>query len=77
MREGVEGDIQQVTSWQQQHPRTQPGSSAGTYIQNRFTQKDLQHRAVVYVISPDQEVTSDSFQFRLSDPAGNSAAPET
>ncbi|XP_075901306.1 FRAS1-related extracellular matrix protein 1b isoform X1 [Nelusetta ayraudi] len=49
----------------------------GAYIQSRFTQKDLRQRAVLYVIPPDQEVTSDSFQFRLSDPAGNSAAPET
>lgn len=59
------------------HTRTQPASPAGAYIQSRFTQKDLRQRAVLYVIPPDQEVTSDSFQFRLSDPAGNSAAPET
>lgn len=50
---------------------------AGEHIQSRFTQKDLRQRAVLYILPHDQEVTSDSFQFRLSDPAGNSAAPET
>ncbi|XP_061834466.1 FRAS1-related extracellular matrix protein 1b [Nerophis lumbriciformis] len=49
----------------------------GAYIKGRFTQRDVEHRSVVFVLPPDMEVTADSFQFRLSDPAGNSALPET
>lgn len=49
---------------------------AGAYIRGRFTQRDVDQRAVVFVLPADVEVTSDSFQFRLTDPAGNTAAPE-
>lgn len=48
----------------------------GAYIRGRFTQHDVDHRAVVYVIPPVVEVTNDSFQFRLTDPAGNSASSD-
>ncbi|KAJ7993225.1 hypothetical protein DPEC_G00270240 [Dallia pectoralis] len=48
----------------------------GSYIKGRFTQRDLQLRAVRYVIPTDVEVTADSFEFRVTDPAGNSMLPE-
>ncbi|XP_070764752.1 FRAS1-related extracellular matrix protein 1b [Enoplosus armatus] len=48
----------------------------GAYIKGRFTQQDVDQRAVVFVLPADMEVTADSFQFRLSDPAGNTALPE-
>lgn len=51
--------------------------SPGAYIRGRFTQQDVDHRAVVYVIPPEVEVTNDSFRFRPTDPAGNSASPDT
>uniref|UniRef100_A0A7N8XN69 Fras1 related extracellular matrix 1b n=1 Tax=Mastacembelus armatus TaxID=205130 RepID=A0A7N8XN69_9TELE len=43
----------------------------GAYIKGRFTQRDVDQRAVVFVLPADMEVTADSFQFRLTDPAGN------
>lgn len=48
----------------------------GAYIKGRFTQRDVDQRAVVFVLPADMEVTADSFQFLLTDPAGNTALPE-
>nr|XP_015211471.1 PREDICTED: FRAS1-related extracellular matrix protein 1-like [Lepisosteus oculatus] len=48
----------------------------GGYVQGRFTQKDLNQRAIRYIINPAIEVTRDSFEFKVSDPAGNSILPE-
>uniref|UniRef100_A0A6Q2YFW8 C-type lectin domain-containing protein n=1 Tax=Esox lucius TaxID=8010 RepID=A0A6Q2YFW8_ESOLU len=48
----------------------------GSYIKGRFTQKDLELRAVRFVIPTDLEVTGDSFEFRVSDPVGNTMLPE-
>lgn len=36
----------------------------------------MDRRALVYVISPEVELANDSFWFRLTDPAGNSAWPD-
>uniref|UniRef100_A0A673C1D9 Fras1 related extracellular matrix 1b n=1 Tax=Sphaeramia orbicularis TaxID=375764 RepID=A0A673C1D9_9TELE len=43
-----------------------------TGMRSRFTQRDLDQRAVVFILPVDVEVMADSFQFRLTDPAGNS-----
>ncbi|TMS20502.1 hypothetical protein E3U43_006995 [Larimichthys crocea] len=48
----------------------------GAYIKGRFTQRDVDQRTVVFVLPADMEVTADSFQFLLTDPAGNTALPE-
>ncbi|XP_062419236.1 FRAS1-related extracellular matrix protein 1b [Pungitius pungitius] len=48
----------------------------GAYIKGRFTQRDVDQRAVVFVLPADMEVTADSFLFRLTDPAGNTILPE-
>ncbi|XP_040896305.1 FRAS1-related extracellular matrix protein 1b isoform X2 [Toxotes jaculatrix] len=48
----------------------------GAYIKGRFTQRDLDQRAVVFALPADMEVTADSFQFRVTDPAGNTMLPE-
>ncbi|KAI1891906.1 hypothetical protein AGOR_G00148540 [Albula goreensis] len=48
----------------------------GGYIKGRFTQRDLDQRAVRYIIDPDIEVTGDSFEFQVTDPAGNTMLPE-
>ncbi|XP_060735779.1 FRAS1-related extracellular matrix protein 1b [Tachysurus vachellii] len=48
----------------------------GGYIKGRFTQKDVDQKAVRYVIPLDIEVTADSFEFQLTDPAGNTMLPE-
>ncbi|KAM4548346.1 FRAS1-related extracellular matrix protein 1b isoform 2-T4 [Odontesthes bonariensis] len=52
-------------------------AATGASIRGRFTQLDLDQRAVLFVLPADVEVTADSFQFRLSDPAGNSGPPQT
>ncbi|MEQ2213405.1 hypothetical protein XENOCAPTIV_014524 [Xenoophorus captivus] len=49
--------------------------SAGASISRRFTQQDLDQRSVLYILPVDVNVTADSFQFRLVDPAGNQAPP--
>lgn len=48
----------------------------GAYIRGRFAQRDVNQRAVVFVLPANAEVTADSFQFRLIDPAGNMAQTE-
>ncbi|KAL2089664.1 hypothetical protein ACEWY4_014352 [Coilia grayii] len=48
----------------------------GGYIKGRFTQKDLDQKAIRYVIPADMDVTADSFEFRVTDPAGNTMLPE-
>lgn len=48
----------------------------GGYIKGRFTQKDVDQKAVRYIIPSDMEVTADSFEFQLTDPAGNIMLPE-
>ncbi|XP_060934047.1 LOW QUALITY PROTEIN: FRAS1-related extracellular matrix protein 1b [Limanda limanda] len=48
----------------------------GGYIRGRFTQRDVDQRAVVFVLPADVEVTADSFEFRLTDPAGNTMLPD-
>ncbi|KAK1897253.1 FRAS1-related extracellular matrix protein 1 [Dissostichus eleginoides] len=48
----------------------------GAYIKGRFTQRDVDQRAVAFVLPADMEVTADSFQFLLTDPAGNTMLPQ-
>ncbi|KAM8930128.1 FRAS1-related extracellular matrix protein 1-like [Pelodytes ibericus] len=48
----------------------------GDYVGRTFTQREVNQRAIRYVINPSFQVDSDSFEFRLSDSAGNSLAPE-
>uniref|UniRef100_A0A3B5LP84 FRAS1-related extracellular matrix protein N-terminal domain-containing protein n=1 Tax=Xiphophorus couchianus TaxID=32473 RepID=A0A3B5LP84_9TELE len=43
----------------------------------RFTQRDLDRRSVLYVVPVDVDVTTDGFWFRLVDPAGNEAPPHS
>ncbi|KAJ8395495.1 hypothetical protein AAFF_G00032290 [Aldrovandia affinis] len=48
----------------------------GGYIKGRFTQKDLDQRGVRYIIDLDVDVTGDSFEFHVTDPAGNTMLSE-
>ncbi|XP_068447643.1 FRAS1-related extracellular matrix protein 1b isoform X2 [Clinocottus analis] len=48
----------------------------GAYIKSRFTQRDVDQRAVAFVLPADMEVTADSFLFSLTDTAGNTMLPE-
>nr|XP_061790288.1 FRAS1-related extracellular matrix protein 1-like [Nerophis lumbriciformis] len=49
----------------------------GAYVRGRFTQRDVESRSLVFVVPVDTDVTEDRFLFRLSDPAGNAADPQT
>lgn len=51
-------------------------AKAGDHIGRTFTQKDVNQRLIRYVINPSLDVNSDSFEFQVSDPAGNKSPPE-
>ncbi|XP_060694769.1 FRAS1-related extracellular matrix protein 1a isoform X2 [Hemiscyllium ocellatum] len=46
------------------------------FIWNKFTQKDLNSRNIIYIISASSAVMSDSLEFQVSDSSGNSALPQ-
>uniref|UniRef100_A0A3B3UH26 Fras1 related extracellular matrix 1b n=1 Tax=Poecilia latipinna TaxID=48699 RepID=A0A3B3UH26_9TELE len=50
-------------------------NAATSAISQRFTQRDLDRRSVLYIVPVDVDVTADGFWFRLVDPAGNGAPP--
>uniref|UniRef100_A0A8D0GWX4 FRAS1-related extracellular matrix protein 1 n=1 Tax=Sphenodon punctatus TaxID=8508 RepID=A0A8D0GWX4_SPHPU len=52
-------------------------ATTGGFIQERFSQKDLNSKIILYVINPSWEVNSDSLEVQVTDPTGNSAAPQT
>uniref|UniRef100_A0A3P8UIS6 Fras1 related extracellular matrix 1b n=1 Tax=Cynoglossus semilaevis TaxID=244447 RepID=A0A3P8UIS6_CYNSE len=52
------------------------GHLENTVTRGRFTQRDVDQRAVVFVLPADMEVTADSFEFLLTDPAGNTMLPQ-
>ncbi|XP_047425059.1 FRAS1-related extracellular matrix protein 1a isoform X2 [Mugil cephalus] len=45
--------------------------TTGRFAPQRFPQVELNKRTIVYVINPDKETLSDSLEFRVSDPLGN------
>ncbi|XP_048351926.1 FRAS1-related extracellular matrix protein 1-like isoform X3 [Sphaerodactylus townsendi] len=49
---------------------------AGSVVQSSFTQDDLNKHNIRYIINPSMEVTSDTFEFQVSNTAGNTIAPE-
>ncbi|XP_069777597.1 FRAS1-related extracellular matrix protein 1a [Narcine bancroftii] len=51
--------------------------TTGGFIHDNFTQQDLNSKSIMYIITASSEVTSDSLDFIVSDPTGNSAAPQT
>ncbi|KAM5148134.1 LOW QUALITY PROTEIN: FRAS1-related extracellular matrix protein 1-like [Mantella aurantiaca] len=51
-------------------------AKTGDHIGRTFTQNDVNQRIIRYVINPSLDVTSDSFEFQVSDPAGNKIPPE-
>ncbi|KAI1888532.1 hypothetical protein AGOR_G00186140 [Albula goreensis] len=52
-------------------------ATTGQFVNQRFSQSDLNRRIVLYVINPSLEALSDSVQFQVSDPQGNAGAPQT
>ncbi|XP_009932773.2 FRAS1-related extracellular matrix protein 1 isoform X3 [Opisthocomus hoazin] len=49
--------------------------TTGGFIQERFSQKDLNSKIILYVINPSCEVNSDSLEIQVTDASGNSAVP--
>ncbi|KFW92503.1 FRAS1-related extracellular matrix protein 1, partial [Phalacrocorax carbo] len=50
--------------------------TTGGFIQEGFSQKDLNSKIILYVINPSCEVNSDSLEFQVTDASGNSAVPQ-
>ncbi|XP_027143924.1 FRAS1-related extracellular matrix protein 1a isoform X2 [Larimichthys crocea] len=45
--------------------------TTGGFVPQRFSQMELNKRTIVYIINPDRESLSDSLEFSVSDPLGN------
>ncbi|XP_055973252.1 FRAS1-related extracellular matrix protein 1 isoform X1 [Sorex fumeus] len=51
-------------------------TTTGEIIHEKFSQKDLNSKTILYVINPSLEVNSDFMEFQIMDPSGNSANPQ-
>ncbi|XP_062936951.1 FRAS1-related extracellular matrix protein 1-like isoform X1 [Cynocephalus volans] len=51
-------------------------TTTGEFIYEKFTQKDLNSKTILYIINPSLEVNSDTVEFQIMDPTGNSATPQ-
>lgn len=51
-------------------------SFVGEFIHEKFSQKDLNSKTILYIINPSLEFNSDIMEFQIMDPTGNSAAPQ-
>ncbi|XP_006881415.1 PREDICTED: FRAS1-related extracellular matrix protein 1 [Elephantulus edwardii] len=51
-------------------------TTTGEFIHEKFTQKDLNSKTVLYIIDPSLEVNSDVMEFQIMDPTGNSGPPQ-
>ncbi|XP_012925197.1 FRAS1-related extracellular matrix protein 1 isoform X2 [Heterocephalus glaber] len=52
-------------------------TTTGEFICEKFTQKDLNSKTIIYIINPSLEVNSDIVEFQVMDPTGNSAPPQS
>ncbi|XP_069482158.1 FRAS1-related extracellular matrix protein 1 [Ambystoma mexicanum] len=50
--------------------------TTGGFIQERFTQRDLNRKTILYVIDPAVEVNLDRVELEVLDPEGNTAPPQ-
>uniref|UniRef100_A0A672V9V1 FRAS1-related extracellular matrix protein 1 n=1 Tax=Strigops habroptila TaxID=2489341 RepID=A0A672V9V1_STRHB len=50
--------------------------TTGGFIQERFSQKDLNSKIILYVINPLREVNADNLEFQVTDASGNLAVPQ-
>ncbi|XP_034492833.2 FRAS1-related extracellular matrix protein 1 isoform X2 [Marmota flaviventris] len=51
-------------------------TTTGEFIHEKFSQKDLYSKTILYIINPSLEVNSDIVEFQIMDPTGNSATPQ-
>lgn len=49
---------------------------SGEFIQEQFSQKDLNSKIIFYVIDRYWEENSDDLEFQVTDPEGHSALPQ-
>lgn len=52
-------------------------ATTGQFVNQRFTQRDLNRRTLLYIISSALEALSDSVELQVSDPQGNAGASHT
>ncbi|XP_056298988.1 FRAS1-related extracellular matrix protein 1a [Pseudoliparis swirei] len=50
-------------------------TTTGGFVAQRFSQTELNKRTIAYIINPDGEALSDSLEFTVSDPLGNTGPP--
>uniref|UniRef100_A0A9L0TDC3 FRAS1-related extracellular matrix protein 1 n=1 Tax=Equus caballus TaxID=9796 RepID=A0A9L0TDC3_HORSE len=51
-------------------------TTTGEFIQEKFSQKDLNSKTILYILNPSLEINSDVMEFQIMDPTGNSATPQ-
>ncbi|XP_002915978.2 FRAS1-related extracellular matrix protein 1 isoform X13 [Ailuropoda melanoleuca] len=51
-------------------------ATTGEFILEKFIQKDLNSKTILYIINSSLEVNSDIMEFQITDPTGNSATPQ-
>ncbi|XP_039731320.1 FRAS1-related extracellular matrix protein 1 isoform X4 [Pteropus medius] len=51
-------------------------TTTGEFIHEKFNQKDLNSKTILYIINSSLEFNSDIMEFQIMDPTGNSAAPQ-
>ncbi|XP_030018419.1 FRAS1-related extracellular matrix protein 1a isoform X2 [Sphaeramia orbicularis] len=51
--------------------------TTGGFVPQHFSQMELNKRTIVYIINTDRESLSDSLEFTVSDPLGNTGSPHT
>ncbi|KAK2495096.1 hypothetical protein MC885_000941 [Smutsia gigantea] len=51
-------------------------TTTGEFIREKFIQKDLNSKTILYIINPSLEVNSDVIEFQIVDLTGNSATPQ-
>ncbi|XP_052032648.1 FRAS1-related extracellular matrix protein 1 [Apodemus sylvaticus] len=52
-------------------------TTTGEFIHERFSQKDLSRKTILYVINPSLKVNSDILELQVMDPTGNTASPQS
>ncbi|EGV93111.1 FRAS1-related extracellular matrix protein 1 [Cricetulus griseus] len=52
-------------------------TTSGEFIHERFSQKDLGSKTILYIINPSLQVNSDILEFQVMDPTGNTATPQS
>ncbi|XP_004706595.1 FRAS1-related extracellular matrix protein 1 [Echinops telfairi] len=51
-------------------------TTTGEFIREKFSQKDLNSKSILYIMNPSLEVTSDAVEFQIMDDTGNAGPPQ-